>query len=89
MKKIIGMGFKDHTIPGNELDASQQDGVNIRTWPVMGMYQPDSIAAYTVAGRTYVVTANEGDSREDWLAGLTDQVACEAAGYFFYGVRPE
>jgi DNA-binding beta-propeller fold protein YncE len=88
VKKIIGMGFKDHTIPGNEIDASQQDGVNIKTWPVMGMYQPDSIAAYTVAGRTYLVTANEGDSREDWLNGLTTQATCEAAGYYFYGTTP-
>jgi hypothetical protein len=44
---------------------------------------PDSIAAYTVAGRTFLVTANEGDSREDWLNGLTDQASCEAAGYYF------
>lgn len=85
VKKFIGMGFKDHSIPGNELDASQQDGVNIKVWPVMGMYQPDSIAAYTVQGRTYVVTANEGDSREDWLNGLTDQTACVNAGYYFSG----
>ena len=28
------------------------------------MYQPDSIASYKVAGKTYVVTANEGDGRE-------------------------
>ncbi|MDH4376294.1 MAG: choice-of-anchor I family protein [Ramlibacter sp.] len=81
--KIIGMGFKDHTIPGNEFDASQQDGVNLKTWPVLGAYMPDSIAAYTVAGRTFLVTANEGDSREDWLNGLTDQASCEAAGYYF------
>lgn len=87
VKKIIGMGFKDHTIPGNEIDASQQDGVNIKTWPVMGMYQPDSIAAYTVAGRTYLVTANEGDSREEWLNGLTNQTTCEAAGYYFYQAK--
>jgi DNA-binding beta-propeller fold protein YncE len=87
VKKIIGLGFKDHTIPGNEIDASQQDGVNIKTWPVMGMYQPDSIAAYTVAGRTYLVTANEGDSREDWLNGLTNQTTCEAAGYYFYQAK--
>jgi hypothetical protein len=44
---------------------------------------PDSIAAYTVGGRTFLVTANEGDSREDWLNGLTTQVTCEAAGYYF------
>lgn len=83
VKKIIGLGFKDHTIPGNELDASQQDGVNLKTWPVLGAYMPDSIAAYTVAGRTFLVTANEGDSREDWLNGLADQASCEAAGYYY------
>jgi hypothetical protein len=84
VKKIIGMGFKDFSIPGNELDVSRNDGANLKTWPVMGMYQPDSIAAYTVNGRTYVVTANEGDSREDWLAGVS-QAACEASGYYFSG----
>jgi len=88
--KIIGLGFKDHTIPGNEFDASQQDGVNLKTWPVLGAYMPDSIAAYTVGGRTFLVTANEGDSREDWLNGMADtgsetakKLACEAAGYYY------
>jgi hypothetical protein len=81
--KIIGLGFKDHSIPGNELDASQKDGVNIKNWPVMGMYMPDSIAAYSFNGKTYLVTANEGDDRQDWLDGVTDQASCEAAGYFF------
>lgn len=83
--RILGMGFKDHGIPGNEFDASQRDGVNLRTWPVMGMFQPDSIAAFTYNGRTYLLTANEGDSREDWLNGVTDRAACEAAGYYFSG----
>ena len=37
---------------------------DIKTWPgLRGMYQPDSIAAYTVSGKTYLVTANEGDAR--------------------------
>lgn len=81
--KIIGLGFKDHSIPGNELDISQKDGVNIKNWPVMGIYMPDSIDSFTFNGKTYLVTANEGDSREDWLNGIADQAACEAAGYFF------
>lgn len=38
--------------------------IDIRTWPgVAGMYHPDSIAAYEAGGRTYIVTANEGDAR--------------------------
>ena len=59
------LGFKNHAIPGNELDASDQDGaIAIRTWPIFGMYQPDGIASYQAAGATYLVTANEGDGRD-------------------------
>lgn len=62
---IKGLGFKDHNITGNGLDASDRDNaINIRTWPVKGMYQPDAIAAYTVNGNTYLVAANEGDARD-------------------------
>ncbi|SDE34426.1 choice-of-anchor I family protein [Desulfuromonas thiophila] len=82
VKKILGLGFKDHSIPGNELDISQKDGVNIRNWPVMGIYMPDAITSYHHNGRTFLVTANEGDSREDWLNGLSRD-ACEGAGYFY------
>jgi DNA-binding beta-propeller fold protein YncE len=63
--EIRSLGLKDHSIPGNELDASNKDGgVRIATWPVVGMYMPDALAAYTAAGRAYLVTANEGDSRD-------------------------
>jgi 2',3'-cyclic-nucleotide 2'-phosphodiesterase (5'-nucleotidase family)/endonuclease/exonuclease/phosphatase family metal-dependent hydrolase len=49
---------------GNQLDASNEDGgINIRNWPVFGLYQPDAIASYEVDGMTYYVTANEGDAR--------------------------
>jgi hypothetical protein len=71
---ILPLGYKDHSMPGNELDASDRDGpgrggnsqgrLNVRNWPVFGIYQPDAIASYTVAGQTYIVTANEGDARE-------------------------
>lgn len=66
LKDVVGMGYKDHSAEGNGLDASNRDGgINIQTWPVLGMYHPDSIYAYEVGGATYIVTANEGDSR-DW-----------------------
>ncbi|MGB5621742.1 MAG: choice-of-anchor I family protein [Gammaproteobacteria bacterium] len=65
IKRIIALGTKDHSEPGNELDASNRDdAINIRSWPVLGMYQPDAIASYQRNGRTYIVTANEGDSRD-------------------------
>ncbi|HEX2797493.1 MAG TPA: esterase-like activity of phytase family protein, partial [Immundisolibacter sp.] len=47
------------------LDASDRDNlVNIRNWPVYGMYQPDAVASFTAGDRTYLVTANEGDARD-------------------------
>lgn len=81
--QIHALGFKNHSIPGNELDASQKDGINIKNWPVMGMYMPDTISTMTFNGQTYFLTANEGDDRQDWLDNVTDQATCEAAGYFF------
>lgn len=62
---IVPFGYKDHSLPENAFDASNEDGaINILPWPVWGMYQPDSIAAYDVGGLTYLVTANEGDARD-------------------------
>ncbi|MBT9316550.1 choice-of-anchor I family protein [Leptothoe spongobia] len=62
---VKSLGFKDHSLKGNGFDASNEDGgINIQTHPVLGLYQPDAIATYTVNGETYVVTANEGDARD-------------------------
>ncbi|ACF47209.1 Alkaline phosphatase [Prosthecochloris aestuarii DSM 271] len=62
---IHPLGFKDHLEPDNALDVSNKDdGIEITTWPVKGIYMPDSLASYTVDGKTYLVTANEGDSRD-------------------------
>lgn len=47
------------------LDASDRDSkINIRPWPVKGMYLPDAIVSYKVKGDTFLVLANEGDVRE-------------------------
>ncbi|WP_414624908.1 choice-of-anchor I domain-containing protein [Calothrix sp. CCY 0018] len=49
---------------GNKLDASNEDdGINIKNHPVFGMYQPDAIDSFEVDGKTYYITANEGDAR--------------------------
>jgi len=49
----------------NGLDASDQDKkINIRQWPVKGMYLPDAISSYKVGTHTFLITANEGDARE-------------------------
>ncbi|MEA5512648.1 choice-of-anchor I family protein [Nodularia sp. UHCC 0506] len=63
---IISLGLINHSLPGNELDASDRDNqINIQNWPVFGMFMPDAIASYAANGRTYYVTANEGDSRDE------------------------
>ena len=66
VQAIVPLGYKDHSLEGNALDPSNRDGgINIRTWQgVRGMYQPDAIASYQFRGRTYLVTANEGDARD-------------------------
>ncbi len=62
---LKGLGFKDHNEAGNGLDASNRDdAINIANWPVYGMYQPDAIAYYRAGGRGFIVSANEGDSRD-------------------------
>ena len=61
---IFFLGYKDHSLAGNELDASDQDnGVNIASWPVLGMFQPDGIAGFSTGGVDYFLTANEGAAR--------------------------
>jgi hypothetical protein len=69
---ILPLGYKDHSLPGNGIDASDRDvngtsagggKINIQNYPVFGMYQPDAIASFSSGGKTYYVTANEGDSR--------------------------
>ncbi|WP_150051093.1 choice-of-anchor I family protein [Methylomonas rhizoryzae] len=73
---IKSMGLKDHSLPGNGLDASDRDGSgnnplngNIQNWNVQGLYMPDGIASFSQGGKQYYLTANEGDSRADWPGG--------------------
>lgn len=70
------LGFKDHSLAGMGLDPSDEDGtlntntgtpaVGIRQVPVRGLYMPDAIASYAVGGKTFLITANEGDARADY-----------------------
>lgn len=62
---IWPMGYKDHGAEGQGMDAYDEDGaINITLLPgIKGIYQPDAMLAYNVAGKTYLVTANEGDAR--------------------------
>ena len=92
IRKIVALGYKDHAT--SALDASDRDSgvgnngaINIRTWEdVYGMYQPDQIVAFSVDGKTYLLTANEGDARdydgfaeEERAADVADTDAIPAA----------
>ena len=62
---IHALGTKDHSQMGNGLDPSGDDeGIDIRTIPLQGLYQPDAVTSITIGGTTYLLTANEGDARE-------------------------
>jgi DNA-binding beta-propeller fold protein YncE len=67
--KIMPLGFKDYAT--NTLDASDRDPEGAPTYSqekypgLFGVYMPDGISSYVAAdGKTYLVTANEGDARE-------------------------
>ncbi|GCA86067.1 choice-of-anchor I family protein [Microcystis aeruginosa] len=73
---ILPLGAKNFNAPGNGFDPSDRDGVvfggaanspavRINNWPVFGLYQPDTIATFTIAGQNYLITANEGDTRDE------------------------
>lgn len=61
---VKSLGFKDHSIKGNELDAGRDGKINIENLPIKSLYMPDSIAYVNICGTNYIVTANEGDATE-------------------------
>ena len=66
VEQVVGLGAKDFSQPGNYIDPSDKDGkIELRPVNVKGLYQPDGVAAYEANGKTYMVLANEGDTRED------------------------
>ena len=64
-EKVVGLGVKDFSLPGNSIDPRNDGVVNFINVSVKGFYMPDGMASYAVGGATYVVMANEGDFRED------------------------
>ncbi|MCB9296950.1 MAG: hypothetical protein H6559_28095 [Lewinellaceae bacterium] len=72
LRYLAGAGVTDNSVLGiisfqrdYGFDASDRDDrVNITSHPTLGMFMPDAIAAFEAGGKTYIVTANEGDSRD-------------------------
>ena len=66
--KVLPLGFKDYE--ENAVDLDDTDGTYLpKTYKdTYGVYMPDGIAVYEAEGKTYILTANEGDAR-DWGDG--------------------
>jgi len=70
---LFSLGTVDHSQVGNELDPNDDGEINIQTFDnLVGLRMPDAIDTFTVDGKTYIITANEGDGRGDITDGLED-----------------
>ena len=82
--RIMGLGYKDHSVTANGMDTSRDDaatngGINIVERPVKGMYMPDAIGTFASSdGTQYFVTANEGDAREYQCLLTSSAIGLEA-----------
>jgi hypothetical protein len=88
ISKIFALGFKDYAskykIATSDRYASTTkavydnptDPATLKNYAnLYGVYLPDGIATYTVNGKTYFITANEGDDRDDFLKGTLPDTA--------------
>ncbi|MBL7559244.1 choice-of-anchor I family protein [Olleya sp. YSTF-M6] len=65
IEAIYPLGYKDYNLAQNSIDASDKDEVTeLKNWPVKGIYMPDAIVSVNINGTDYVISANEGDSRD-------------------------
>lgn len=61
---VKSLGAKSYA-SGNKIDIEEEGKIMLKNYPELyGMYMPDTIASYQYGGKTYIVTANEGDGRE-------------------------
>lgn len=83
---ILPLGTSDHSKKGFGIDPNDEDGaIDIHRVPVEGLRMPDALAATEIKGKTYFLTANEGDDRGDFDEGgdaarVGDIVAGDVAG---------
>lgn len=78
VRRLIPLGFKNHNLPGNGLDASDNGStINIANYPLFGIYNPDAIAY----SNGFLFTANEGDARADWGAANVEEIRFGNSAY--------
>ena len=62
---VYSLGYQDLSLEENALDLIEDGSYITNTYPnAVAAYMPDGISMYESNGKTYLVTANEGDARE-------------------------
>lgn len=69
--KVSSLGLQNYN--ETEIDLLKNDEIELANYDVYGIKMPDGISIYEKGGKTYLLTANEGDSRADW-DGLDNEV---------------
>ena len=83
ISRIIALGVKDFGGRSRLAASDRYAGTTSAAWNnpanapelktyrnLFGVYMPDGIAAFTVGGKSYFITANEGDDRDDFLTNF-------------------
>ena len=62
---VYSLGYKDLSREENAIDLVEDNAYSPKTYPqAVGAYMPDAVSLYSAGGKTYLLTANEGDARE-------------------------
>lgn len=73
---VYSLGYQDLSLEENALDLIGDGAYAANTYPdALAAYMPDGISGYESNGKTYLVTANEGDARE-WGNGEAGTEFC-------------
>lgn len=67
---VYSLGLQNYN--ETEIDLLKNGEINLANYDVYGIKMPDGITLYEQKGKTYLLTANEGDSRADW-GGLDNE----------------
>lgn len=84
-EKLMPLGTQD--VSEVPFDVSNKDDkINRANWPVQTFLQPDTIRSIEIGGRDYLLTANEGDTR-DW-DGYSEEIRVKDLGSEKKGLAP-
>ncbi|MEZ0541528.1 choice-of-anchor I family protein [Fibrella arboris] len=62
--RLWPLGIKDVSLTINAIDPSDRDNkIALASWPIKTFYLPDAIAHFEANGGSYLLTADEGDTR--------------------------